>query len=252
MKKSVLFAAVLAAGATGVSAAVLTQIPVQDYGDNTSSWMLMPMVSYSANNDSVQVMMPNGVPQLTPLLVSNPSDGFDPGDPWFDALDPTVQGASFSQRYGFMMSGNSDAVPSNRQLWIRKLSGSTDLKFYRYSSSAPKSFEPIFGTDGSTNALAWSLLMFHPVVTAPPGTNSYTATFEVYVVDTNTGEEVPGSSSGPLAFNWTDVSDGRPSLSLAPKSLLSGRKPRQQTGCWNPHPLPTRQPGQPSQISRFN
>ncbi len=63
--------------------------------------------------------------------------------------------------------------------------------------------------------------MWHPVVAAPPGTNNYTATFEVYLVDTTTGQEVAGSSSGPLTFNWTNISDGRPSLSLAQKIVVA-------------------------------
>ncbi len=57
--------------------------------------------------------------------------------------------------------------------------------------------------------------MWHVGVTAPPGTNTYTATFEVYVVNTETGLEVPGSSSEPFILNWTDVPDGRPQLNIA-------------------------------------
>ena len=57
--------------------------------------------------------------------------------------------------------------------------------------------------------------MWHVGVTAPPGTNNYSATFEVYVVDTTTGQEVPGSSSGPFVLNWTSVPDGRPQLNMA-------------------------------------
>ena len=50
---------------------------------------------------------------------------------------------------------------------------------------------------------------------ATPGTNTYTATFEVYVVNTDDGLEVPRSSSGPFSLNWTDVPDGRPQLNIA-------------------------------------
>ena len=57
--------------------------------------------------------------------------------------------------------------------------------------------------------------MWHVGVTSPPGTNNYSATFEVYVVDTTTGQEVPGSSSGPFVLNWTSVPDGRPQLTIA-------------------------------------
>ena len=57
--------------------------------------------------------------------------------------------------------------------------------------------------------------MFHPGIAAPAGTNTYSATFEVYVLDTTTGQEVPGSSSEPFVLNWTDVPDGRPQLDIA-------------------------------------
>lgn len=174
----------------------------------------MPMVSYHASDGMMHVMMPAEIPQLTPLLISHPGDSFDPADPWFDALDPSRQGGSFSRRYGFVMDAMSDPLPAGTQMWIRKLSGPEELKIYRYSSSAPKTFAPVFGTDGATNALYWNGMMFHPAVVAPPGTNGYTATFEVYLLDTASGQEVPNTSSGPLVFNWTDVSDGRPGLSI--------------------------------------
>jgi hypothetical protein len=215
MKKSILLAVVLsAAGAFRVSAAIQTQVPMQGS-------MAMPMVSYHASGGMMMVMMPGAVPQLTPLLVSNPGDSFDPADPWFNALDPSAQGASFSRRYGFVMDTMTDPLPANTQMWIRKLSGPADLKIYRYSSSVPKALEPIFGTEGTTNALYWNGMMFHPVVAAPPGTNGYTATFEVYLVDTTTGQPVANSSSGALTFNWTNVSDGRPALNLAQKIVVA-------------------------------
>ena len=120
-----------------------------------------------------------------------------------------------------MMDSMSDPLPANTQMWIRKLAGPADLKIYNYSGSAPKMFAPVFGTDGSTNAIYWNGMMWHPVVAAPPGTNSYAATFEVFLVDTTTGLEVANSSSGPLTFNWTNVSDGRPSLNLAQKIAVA-------------------------------
>jgi len=187
-------------------AATLTAVPMQGS-------MVMPMVSYSAARGSISVMMPGEAPQLTPLLVSNPSDGFDPSAPWFGLLDPSARGWAFSRRYGFDMDPMSDPLPANTQMWIRKLPGPADLKVYNYLSSPP-TFAPVFGTDGTTNAVYWSGLMWHPVVAAPPGTNNYTAMFEVFLLDTTTGQEVANSSSGPLTFNWTDISDGRPGLNI--------------------------------------
>ena len=201
----------LAAFAKSVPATVLTTVPFQ-------GGMLMPEVYYHADSNTVTVDLSNIIvtAQLTPLLVSNPKDSFSPDDPWFDALDPSRQGLAFSRRYGFDMDAMSDIPPDNRQLWIRKLSGSPDLGIYNYNASTtPKTWTPIFGTAGTSNAMYWDRWMWHVGVAAPPGTNTYTATFEVYVVNTDNGLEVPGSSSAPFVLNWTDVSDGRPQLNIA-------------------------------------
>jgi hypothetical protein len=213
---------ILAAFSASVHAAVLTVVPRQ-------GGMLMPEVYYHADTDSVTVDL-SGISvtaQLTPLLVSNPNDSFDPGDPWFAYLDPSQQGLAFSRRYGFDMDAMTDYLPDNRALWIRKLTASPELAFYDYND---KTWNPIFGTAGTSNAVYWSGGMWHIGVTAPPRTNSYSATFEIYVVNTDTGEAVAGSSSGAFVLNWTDVPDGRPVLTIAPTA------PNQFTVSW---PTPT-------------
>lgn len=179
------------------------------------------MVSYHAEHGHLHVMMPEDVPQLTPLLLSNPGDTFDPADPWFDSLNPSRRGLAFSRRYGFVMDTMSDPLPVNTAIWLRKVSGSPELEFYRYSGSAPKAWEPIFGTAGTTNALFWNGMMFHPGVAAPPGTNSLTATFEAFLMDTTTGLEIPHSSSGPLVFNFANVPDGRPVLEIGTRLVVA-------------------------------
>jgi hypothetical protein len=200
-------AVLLAAAADSGRAATLVSVPKQ-------GGMVMPMVTYHAADNTLDVTMPSVVPQLTPLMVSNPGDGFDPADPWFEALDPSARGMAFSRRYGFVMDADTALLPASLQIWIRKLSSSPGLFVYRYQETEPKALEPIFGTEGVTNALYWNGNMFHPVFAAAPGTNSFSATFEAYLLDATTGQEVPGSSSGPLLFTWTDVPDGRPSLSI--------------------------------------
>lgn len=225
MKNSLILAgaAVLSLALSQSQAATLSTVPMQ-------GGMVMPMVAYHADHGHLHVMLDPTIPQLTPLLVSNPADNFAPGDPWFDSIDPSRQGASFSLRYGFVMDSVTEPLPSGLQIWIRKLSGSPELKAFRYRASVPKAWEPIFGTDGVTNAMYWNQGMFHPAFAAPPGTNNLTATFELYLLDSNTGEEVPNSSSGPIVFNWTNVSDGRPALSLAQKIVVAW--PSETTTNW--------------------
>lgn len=199
--------AVVGMGSLAVQAATISTVSMQ-------GGMLMPAVTYSNSDGRVHVVMPAEVPTLTPLLVSNPADNFDPADPWYDNLDPSRQGYAFSRRYGFNPGMVSDPLPANTVYWIRKLSGSPDLGFYRYNQSAPKAWEPIFGTAGSPNERYWNAMMFHPGVSAPSGTNAYTATFEIYLYDTNLNQEVANSSSGPLVFDFNNLPDGRPEVGM--------------------------------------
>jgi len=203
-----------ACAAVSAGAATLTTVPMQ-------GGMVMPMLRYNASDGTLHVSVDPTVPQLTPLLVSNPGDSFNPADPWCDCLDPSRQGLAFSRRYGFVMDTATDLLPAGTAIWIRKLSSSPCLGAYRYRSGANKAWEPIFGTAGSTNALQWDGTMFHPGFTAPPGTGTYTATFEAFLMDTNTGTPVPGANTGPFVFNWTDVPDGRPSLCAGPNVVIS-------------------------------
>lgn len=219
MQKSKLFLGPLAMviATSLVRSATLTGVPMQ-------GGMIMPVLMYDAEHGHIHVivMMDRPVPTLTPLLVSNPADSFDPGDPWFPALDSSGGGASFSRRYGFIWDSSlSDPLAPNTAVWIRKLSSTPGLNVYRYGDSAPKVLEPIFGTDGTTNARPWNLMMFHPCFTAAPGTNIHRATFEVLLVDTTTGLEVPGSSTGAFVFDFNNIPDGRPELSLAQKIVIA-------------------------------
>jgi hypothetical protein len=193
-------------------AATLTQVPMQ-------GGMVMPMIAYHAEHGHLHIMMDTNIPALTPLLASNPADNFDPADPWFDALDPAREGRAFSRRYGFVMDAVTDPLPANTQIWIRKLSGAPELGVYRYAAT-PETWQPIFGTDGATNALYWNGMMFHPCFTAPAGTNSYAATFQAYLLDTTTGLEVPDSASGVVTSHWTSVPDGRPTLGLGQRIVV--------------------------------
>jgi len=204
----------VAGAAVSAWAATLTSVPMQ-------GGMVMPMLSYNASDGTLHVSVDPTVPQLTPLLISNPTDRFDLADPWYDCLDPSRQGLAFSRRYGFVMDTATDKIPAGTAIWIRKLSSSPVLGAYRYRSGANKAWQPIFGTADSTNALQWDGIMFHPGFTAPPGTQTYTATFEAFLMDTTTGTPVPGANTGPFVFNWTDVPDGRPTLCAGANVVIS-------------------------------
>jgi hypothetical protein len=221
-----LFGLVFVAVAIPAPATVLQLVPRQ-------GGMLMPEVSYHADTDSVTVDLSGLydqynnpiIAQLTPLLVSHPSDRFDPEDPWYAFLDPSQQGRAFSRRYGFDMDPTMIGyVPENRALWIRNLGSSPELSFYDYMdemynpAGTGPTWNPILGTAGTSNAVYWNQGMWHLGVTAPPAppgtTNQYSATVEIFVVNTDTGAEIPNSSTGPFLLRWTAVPDGRPELAI--------------------------------------
>jgi hypothetical protein len=170
-------------------------------------------------------MMPAEVPRLTPLMLSNPGDRFDPADPWFDSLDPSRKGYSFSRSYGFAMSAMSDPLPAGTRMHLRKLSSSPELEFHRYSGSPPKAWAPIFGTASTPESIEWSGLMFHPAVSAPPGTNELFAIFDAYLASTETGEEIPNSSTGMITLVFANMPDDRPLLSIERGIIVSWPAP---------------------------
>jgi hypothetical protein len=211
----ILLAVGLGAPVSLTPAATLTSVPMQ-------GGMIMPIIGYDAEAGGLYVIVNPTVPRLTPLLASNPGDSFVPVDPWYNYLDPSGQGLAFSRRYGFTMDTMTDPIPVGTAIWLRKITGSPQLGFYNYRSSAPKSWTPIFGTDGTTNALQWNGMMFHPGVAAPPGSsNLYTATFEAFLADAGTGMEIADSTTGPIVLNWTDMDDGRPALDIGPRVVVT-------------------------------
>jgi len=162
------------------------------------------------------------VPRLTPLDVTNPADNYSPADPWFGCLDPSEQGMACNRQYGIVMDANTDPVPAEMGIWIRHVSHSAGLEFYRYRSSAQgKAWEPMFSTANSTNVFEWTLLMFHPAVCAVPTNGTATATFEAFAVDSASGLPLADISPGLFTLNWTIVPSARPTLDLSPAGVLS-------------------------------
>jgi hypothetical protein len=190
------------------SSATLTMVPMQ-------GGMIMPKFYYHATDGSLTVSIPTKIPQLIPLSISNPADSFDPADPWFADLDPSEKGLSFSCRYGFTMDRDSNLLPEGVTIWIKKISGSPGIDCYDAAT-----WEPLFGTAGSTNVLFWDATMYHPAFSALPGTNTFTAVFEGFLINTNSGTVLTGGSSGPFALSWTNSPDGRPLLDISRDSRL--------------------------------
>ncbi len=211
MKLKTLFpaTALLGLAASAASAAILNTVPMQ--GNNT---MVHVGIVYDATAGELHAHKEPTTPVLVPLDVSNPADSFNPADPWFEDLDPSQQGRAFNRQYGFVMDGSSDPLPIGQAVWIRFVSASPGLQSYTYRATPP-TWSPMFGTEGASPVLQWSMSMFHPAFTVPPVEGMHSATFEAFMVDLNSGQEVAGVTPGQFVLDWTSVATSRPTLAIA-------------------------------------
>jgi hypothetical protein len=162
---------------TDARASTLTTVPMQGP-------MVHVGIQYADHGDGphLHIHVDTPVPVLMPLSVSHPGDQFDNTHPWFSDLDPSADAKAFNRQYGFVLDGDSDPLPTGYGIWIRQLTATLGLEVFRYRTS-PLTWEPIFGTDGSSDTFMWNLGMFHPAYTAPAGSGTYLATYEAFVVD---------------------------------------------------------------------
>lgn len=155
-----------------------------------------------------------GVPALTPLAISQPDQQFVPALPWFEHLDPSLEGQAFNRQYGFLLDPASDPLPAGHAIWIRQLAASPELKVYTYRQN-PATWQPLFGTDGSSDLLSWSMTMFHPAYTVPANaTGPFTATYEAILVD---DQGQPTGLAEEFTLNWNVA----PGLSLGALTVES-------------------------------
>jgi hypothetical protein len=154
--------------------------------------------------NTVQLTLDPATPQLTPLAVSHPGDGFDASDPWYGDLEPLPngQGLAFSRRYGFLVeTASSDPLPAGLGLGIRLLSSTPGLQMYFYrNTTGDELMDPVFLASPSqpgvtpNDSLLWNGNMWHPLFTAPASEGMYDATFEVFVTSNSTAAVVDCST----------------------------------------------------------
>ena len=180
-----------------VEAAELSSVPMQGA-------MVHINLGYVAVNTQVTVHIDASVPVIMPLVLSHPADWFNTNDPWYASLATEAEGLAFNRQYGIVLDAASDPIPSGQGIWVRQLGASTGLEAYTYRSSGTnKVWQPMFGTAGSTNVLPWSFMMFHPAYAAPARVGSHEATYEAFLVDTNSGAPVEGAIPVPFTLTWT-------------------------------------------------
>lgn len=178
----IVVAVLVCAGAVSARAATLNTVPMQGP-------MVHIGIQYAdhGHGPHFHIHIDPVIPTLTPLSVSHPGDNFNPAHPWYDDLDPSNEGRAFNRQYGFVLDGDSDPLPPGYGIWLRQISATPGLEVYQYRATPP-TWNPIFGTDGSSDTFPWNLAMFHPAYTAPvpvglTSAGAYSAVYEAILVD---------------------------------------------------------------------
>lgn len=188
--------AVAAWAITTAQATVLTSVPMQGP-------MVHVSIKYTVSGGTTNLTTTTDpiTPVLTPLTISNPGDSFSAFDPWFGDLDPSTNGDAFNRQYGFVLDGTSDLLPTGYGIWIRQDSASPGLSAHLYRAS-PATWDPMFGTGGSSDTLQWNLGMFHPAYSAPGVPGAHSANYTAFVVD---GGGTPTGVAENFTLTWSAV-----------------------------------------------
>jgi hypothetical protein len=210
---SVLLSICAVAPITVLNAAVVTSVPMQGA-------MVHVSLAYDAAQNSVVAHVDPVVPELKPLDISNPTDQFSAADPWYSYLDSSQQGLAFNRQYGFVPDALTDPLPQGTGIWIRNLSLTPGITAFRYRSTDPKAWEPMFGCGGSSTVWQWNMAMFHPAMAAPALAGTHSGVFEAFLVDLQTGQPVPGVATATFELDWTVAASARPALTLERKIQL--------------------------------
>jgi len=200
---------------------LLSSVPMQ-------GGMVMPAIRYIADHGHLMITLPSETPHLTPLEESYPGIHFSPNSPWYEDLDPDHEGKAFNRQYGFVMDGTSDLLPLGTAIWIQLVNADLGLEAYTYRriNESEQTWEPMFGTKGSSKVFEWDMRMFHPAFVAPQGSGPLSAEFEAFVVDLNTMERKIEIGGVFFTLLWTaEHSDILPDLEIAQRIVLRWLQP---------------------------
>jgi hypothetical protein len=145
-------------------------------GGQVGASMLDIGVTYDPATCELSVEIPAGeIPTLRPLI---PPDEFDPSKAW-----SVLTGKAYNYQY----SWNADEpipLPGGSAIWVELINQTPGLEIY-----SPGTYTPILGTGGSDTRWSWNGTMTHNryAVASPPLYSRYTATYEVYFGDSQTG-----------------------------------------------------------------
>lgn len=189
----------------------------------TGAGMKHAMINFDGSDISVHLGTETPTPILRELQAPNE---FDPTKPWSVLIDK-----AYNAQHGWLIDGIW-SPPTGLAVWIEELSSSPELDVYQggmYMNPMmidAQTFDPIFGTDGSSSTWKWEGMMAHNAyAVANPTTVSYSATYRVYLGDAITGIEPlqsgsPVYGSDTVTFNFIGVPE--PSTLLLSLAALCG------------------------------
>lgn len=132
----------------------------------------------------------------------------------------------YSDQYGWVLDGIVDPGFGN-SIWIQMIDQTSGLDTYeggRRMMIDEQTFNPIFGTAGSSDAWQWSGMMTHNWYAAAE-MGDYEATYSIYVGD-SAGNAVDGFTAAEVTLNLRAVPTPAPLVMLGLGSLVATRRKR--------------------------
>lgn len=144
----------------------------------------------------------------------------------YDGASSVLNDQYYSDQYGWVLDGIVDPGFGN-SIWIEMTSQSDGLRTYeggRRMMIDVQTFNPIFGTDASSNAWQWSGMMTHNWYAASD-LGDYAATYNIFVGDSS-GNAVDGYGATTVTLNLRAVPAPAPLALLGLSSLVATRRKR--------------------------
>lgn len=197
--------------AAGFSSSAAAAFVTPKMGGGQVGMMVAPMIHTDISFDGVVLGVhsdtSHGRPMLRPLVAP---DEFDPAQPW-----SVLTGSSYNYQYAWNLSGLI-TLPEGAGIWIERVSHDSGLLCFKRPPAAP-AYAPLFTADGERWLYAAPGLgsMTHNVYAmVDPSETVYSATYNVYLGDLQTGEPLAGFDRQTVTWTWS-ATVPEPSLALA-------------------------------------
>lgn len=177
----------------------------------------MQMYMVSIDTDAQTLMAMPMSPDFTTVELQNYGDTYS-------GAAAVLNGTWFNRQWGWNSSGFADL--GDNRVWIELLSATPGLSIYSGGAFGNAgTFDPIFGTEGSSNRIAWNGVMLHNwYAGTTPGL--YAHSYRLYVGDAD-GNDL-GWSSAQVEWTFSIVPAPGAMAVFAAGGLLAGGRRRRR------------------------